>query len=348
MVCEQITSIKKWAESAGADRTATELEATGKSSQAWQGYLEDPHPHQRHLFDLHTLRLRDSGANVAVEQLYRWAVNKKEAMTDDGAKLDYSSFVRESMTYLSQQSTSQSGQATVSDPLDVGPNRLAARVVDYFVHYFTTEFQDKNLFELLRLATPRPRGGQSRDQQIVEYLMEHLDHIRGVTRTLIAFEPQLSPQGPATLNTSVYLGMHWRDGAQKALLDQALRDIGPIALRNSTATTSSAIDPHRLQVSFGQHAFSLSMIRDFYLNQSSAMGDYLTHQDRWEKRTGPPVHASGEMQRLVTQKSVLYCPDQDHPGQLIGITLPPLPQRVVRSQYQSNPGGRGSGSDMLR
>lgn len=70
---------------------------------------------------------------------------------------------------------------------------------------------------------------------------------------------------------------------------------------------ASAIDPHRLQLAYRQHAVSPGTIPDFYQENSSSMGEFLRHQSYWFDRTGQrpyeqsraPVFSSGEMEWLV-------------------------------------------------
>src|SRR5437660_4451362 len=71
---------------------------------------------------------------------------------------------------------------------------------------------------------------------------------------------------------------------------------------------NAAIDPHRLQISYGQHAISIGTIRDFYLDRNSAMEAYIYHQEEWEKTNGRgnmPVHSSGAAEHLVTNEHAL-------------------------------------------
>lgn len=328
---EALSTALRWAKSADASATAAELEETGQASMAWHGQLEHPHPHQRHIFDLRTLHMQ-TGRNIAMEQLYRWATAKKDMLSDDGAPLDYTGFVAPCLDYISHKSAQNGNGLDDSHPLEIGPSRIAARIVDYFRDYYLSNFQDTNLFEMLDKTVPPPPTGISRRQHISNYLLEHLQHVKGLMRTLIAFEAELSPQGASTLDTSVYLGIHWRDGAQKAIIDQALHDLGSVTNRNQGPMAYPAIDPHRLQVAYGQHAFSLSMVRDFYLDQSSAMADYLHHQENWARSDGKgsmPVHSSGEMERLVADHHSL--PFRDLNGQVVSVALP---LRIVRAPFR--------------
>ncbi len=301
-----------WFRSAEANERAKALEQAGKASMAWQGYLDYPHPHQRHVFDLRSLRGQD-GHSIATERLYRWA-NLGDKEVDEGVEIDYSHFIGPCIEYLSSMRNTQEDIGNLEEQV---AGRLADRVVDFFKAYYTKVFQDMNLFELLDKAAPPSAKGQSRSQQISDYLLEHLKHIRGLMSSMIAFEAELWPEGLARLDTSVYLGLHVR-GSQQSILKQTLTNLGPVTKRGQTPMIEPAIDPHRIQVVYGQHAISLSTIRDFYRKQNSAMEAYSLHQSAWKNPKGAapmPVHSSGEAQRLVeTQRLVdlvIRDPDAD-------------------------------------
>jgi hypothetical protein len=82
----------------------------------------------------------------------------------------------------------------------------------------------------------------------------------------------------------------------------------------------NSTDPHRLDVSYGQHGISLATIPDFYREGNSAMSEYLRHQHAWYgsrdaifPQPAPrsygankmPVHSSGEMERVVCAQHAL-------------------------------------------
>src|SRR6266487_2914010 len=303
-VQEALTQSLSWFRSAGADERAEELREKGMGSMAWHGRLEYPHPHQRHIFDLHTLRTQDD-RSVAVERLYQWATGGDKAVEEKRAP-DIQAFVPECVRYLARQSAASGDNLLSIDRQTAG--RLADRVVDFFHDYYVQQFQDTNLFELLEKAAPTPRRDQPRSEQIRNYLLEHLSHMRGLMTSLVAFEAELWQEGLSTLDTSVYMGIHWHDGRQETLLFQTLDQLGPLTMRGQTPILNKANDPHRLQISYGQHAISLSTVRDFYLEQNSAMEYYQDYQRTWKESHGAgsmPVHSSGEAERLITDKNAL-------------------------------------------
>lgn len=312
---EELAQSIAWFQSAGAEDRARGLRERGLGSMAWHGALEHPHPHQRHVFDLRTLRAQD-GRNVAAERLYLWATGGDPATREE--PLEYRHFVGRCVEYMSRQVSSGSGQAA-SIERQVA-RRLADQVVEFFQDYYEQRFQDMNLFELLEKAAPPPQRDQARDEQIGNYLLEHLQHMRGLMTSLVAFEAQLWVEGLNTLDTSVYMGVHFRDGSQQTLLEQVLQRMGPLTSSGQTPVVAISLDPHRLQVAYGQHAISLSTVRDFYLDQNSSMECYLEYQGIWNNSKGKglmPVHSSQEAQKLVTTASAL------------GYSRP-LPELVIR------------------
>ncbi|HEY1351779.1 MAG TPA: tubulin-like doman-containing protein [Ktedonobacteraceae bacterium] len=325
---EALSFAYSWARSAEIDEQARKLEEAGRGSMAWRGRLDHPHPHQRHIFDLPTLRTQDRLHNVAVERLYRWATGGDEALqTND--PLDYSVFLDDCIQYIMFSASAGNQPLRFGESIqEINAKRLPERVTSFFrKYYLEIRFEDTNLFELLDKAAPRTQRGQTRGQQITSYLLEHLQRIRDLMSGLIAFEAELWHEGLSSLDTSVYLGMHWRDGGQKQLLDDASNTLGALTERGQEASMNAGIDPHRLQISYGQHAISLSTVRDFYLDRNSAMEAYREHQSAWEKTGGRgsmPVHSSGQAEFLVCDPFALaQSPDAPGRGK-------PLADRIIR------------------
>lgn len=321
---EMLNQSLSWFHDTEADERARVLKTRAIGSMAWHGKLEYPHPHQRHLFDLTTLHRVDD-TNVAIEQLYRWATGGDKALAEN-KELDYNNFIDPCVEYLAQY-TPSSGEGTGMPSIDDHiAGRLADRVVEFFKDYYLQQFSDVNLFELLNKAAPAPGRDQTRSEQISGYIFEHLDHIRGLMRSLVAFEAQLWAEGLSTLDISLYLGMHMRDGNQEEMLQDVLDKLGVLTRQGQSPVVAISLDPHRLDVSYGQHAISLSTIRDFYLEENSAMHNYLEYQAAWESSHGNglmPVHSSGEAQKLV------------HDGNSLGYPVP-LRELVIRRALASN------------
>jgi hypothetical protein len=320
-VQEALMQSMSWFRNAGADIRAKELYEKGLGSMAWHGRLEYPHPHQRHIFDLLTLHTQDE-RNVAVERLYFWASGGKQQQNEQ--EVDFNSFIRPCIEYLTQRSSTSGENLLAIDRQAAG--RLAERVKDFFHDYYMQQFADMNLFELLARAAPQPRNGQSRAEQVSEYIQEHLAHMRGLMSSLIAFEPELWQEGASTLDTSLYMSIHWRDGSQESLLEHTLNSVGALTTRGQTPIVNKSNDPHRLQIAYSQHAISLSTIRDYYLEKNSAMEYYLENQQAWEDSNGTglmPVHSSGEAERLVRDSQAL-------------IYNVPLTELVIRRPFSRN------------
>lgn len=290
------------------------------ASHAWQGWLDYPHPNSRHIFDLRSLRTSD-GQNYAIRRLYCWAISG-DSTIEDMAVLNYGNFVNKCIDYLSNNnSISHSSFLRRGKQVDgQSIEKLADRVIQFFYDYHFKQFRNMNLFDLLDKATPlnlkgisglpaiatnlNPKGSAHR-RQISNYLMEHMQHIRGLSSRLTAFEAELWTTGSLNIDTSIYLGMHWHDEDQKAILDEALDMLGSISRKGQRAEIEQSLDLHKLQMTYSQHGLSLSIIRDFYLERNSAMESYLYFQEQWKQSNGTgllPVHTSGEAERLVWSK----------------------------------------------
>lgn len=311
-VRESLNAAHTWLKKTGMEERIQDLEARGEASMAWQGRLDYPHPHQRHIFDLRTLRASD-GRSIATERLYLWATGGDKVL-NEGLPLEesYRGFVDDCIAYLGRKmhEAQGAGRDDSSRLEEQNAGRLAERVTDFFTLYYMEKFQNLNLFELLEKAAPPNPKGQSRLRQISSYLLEHLQHIRGLMSNMVAFEAELWGQGQGNLDTSVYLGMHWRNGSQEDILLQALDSLGSLTKQGQLPSRLLDFDPHRLQTTYGQHAISLTTIRDFYLEQNSSMEAYRYHQERWENAGGTPqgympTHSSEEAQRLVRRSEAL-------------------------------------------
>lgn len=342
---ETLNQSLSWFRDADADGRSRALREKAITSMAWQGKLDHFHPHQRHLFDLETLNTLD-GHNLAVEQLYRWAAGGDRAIFERKPfdALDYRVYLSRCAEYLSQYTPTSDEGDELSIDSNIAGSRLGEHIVNFFKGYYLYKFADMNLFELLNKAAPPPGGEQTRVEQIEGYLLEHLKHVKGLMRNLITFEAHLWSDGLSILDTSLYLGMYWRDGNQEGLLDSTLKTLGALTRQGDTPIKQLSYDPHRLEVSYGRHAISFNTIRDFYLEENSAMEYYMENQRAWKTTKGKglmPVHSSGEAQRLVTDAHAL------------GYTLP-LIELVIRrttsnssnDKHKSSPPGADARSGM--
>jgi hypothetical protein len=311
-VRESLETAHSWFKETDIEERMQDLETKGLTSVAWHGRLDYPHPHQRHIFDLRSLRASD-GRSIATERLYLWATGGDKVLSENTPLEEcYRDYVDECIDYLGRKMND--AQNSSKDDLnrleDQNAGRLADRVVSFFQEKYMQKFQDMNLYELLDKAAPPNPKGQSRAKQISSYLFEHLQHIGGLMSSLVAFEAELWGKGQSSLETSIYLGMHWRNGYQEDVLRQALDSLGSLTKRGQQPMTQLSFDPHRLQASYGQHAISLATIRDFYLEQNSSMEAYKYHQERWDNAGSTPqgympTHSSEEAQRLVRERHAL-------------------------------------------
>jgi hypothetical protein len=210
---------------------------------------------------------------------------------------------------------------------------------DRLVNYLRDEVYLKpllsmNLFDLLDRCCVQQ--GERPDRKVEDILLGHLQHISGLAREMVAFEAQLWNEGGGMLSTSLYLGMSWKTGAQKAILDRARSRITAIAKEGASPMLESAIDPHRLQLAYGQHAISIGTIPDFYQENNSGTGEFMRHQMAWCDPSGQrpygqsraPVFSSGEMERLIMDPTAL--------GDRVALGRPQrtLPERIMRRPQQ--------------
>ena len=331
VVKDALAAAEEWIKNAEVEKGAAQLEQAALASMAWRGVLEHPHPYQRHIFDLDTLRTID-GRNRAVELLYEKVTGIKD-MYEPQSLREYTRFVNDCVKELEKSNMQTFAGVGGGGSLDVlNPARLNVRVEKYFYDFYMNEFRDTNLLELLEKGSPAAVQGQQRQDLISGYLSQHLDNILGLMTDMVTFEPQLWSKGASALNTSLYLGMHWRGGEQRALLQGALQRV-VAAARSQAPMVNPMIDPHRLQISYGKHAISLSTVRDFYQSQSSAMAEYIYYQNEWRQTGGigtMPVHASGEMERLVWEPDALGFKDRN--GQDVMLV-----SRVLRQSRTQQP-----------
>ncbi|MHB8597896.1 MAG: tubulin-like doman-containing protein [Ktedonobacteraceae bacterium] len=328
-VQEKLNSGLAWIEEMRIENNTQELETVGLTSMAWQGHLENPHPHQRHIFDLRTLYSSD-GRNIAVERFYLWATGGNKTLTE-GTPIEYEAYVSRCVDYLARSRNDTRNNKQEEIVIEgQSEKRLADYVVDFFRDYYTKLFRDMNLFDLLEKAALQSQRGYQQTRQISNYLLEHLQHIHDLISNSVSvtFEADMWVRESSTPDTSIYLGMHWRDSYQRNILDQALDTLKSITSDGQLPAVEAAIDPHRLQIVYGQHANSLSTVRDFYLDQNSSMEAYMVHQKKWEDAGGflfglMPVHSSSEAQWLVRE------------GKTLGYMPPtPLFMRIIRKPFK--------------
>lgn len=312
---------------------AEQLVNTGFGSAAWHGMLERPHPHQRHIFELRAFYQDPEGdkrhkRNLASERLYlqtAFGVNghvfnqhiEESGFVDKTIRERIKEFIPKCTAYLAASERDYRFDPSVADvelELQSGEH-LVERVVDFFYDYFIRQMREKNLIELLRVG-----AGKGQAASVSRHLYEHLDQIKELARSLIGFQQTLWPEGTRQLFTNVYLGMHWNDGEQDELKD-AVNRVGAISERNQSPRIEKMDDPHRLQVSYGQHGISLSTVQEFYRETNSAMAEYIRYQGEWYGNAKPPlfpdpspntygsnnipIHSCGEMERLVCAPNAL-------------------------------------------
>ncbi len=299
-----------------SEDAARRLVAAAHTSAAWRGQLDNLHVHRRHIFDLPGMRGMESGddGSAPVRRLY-------ELLTPEDT---IPAYAQRFTAWLDGKYSDEAGLLALD----------AADLRDRLVQYLRDEeylraLYGMNLFDLLRDCCVE--SGEQPDKKVEQILFAHLQHLGGLARKLVAFEDQLWAEGTSNLATSLYLGMSWKNGAQRRLLETAKNRIGAIAREGTSPMVASAIDPHRLQMVYGQHAISLGTIPDFFQESNSSMGEFQHHQAAWfgdasrpYGQSKAPVFSSGEMERLVMDLNALDGED----------TAPAhrrsLPERVIR------------------
>jgi hypothetical protein len=296
------------------------LETQATTSAAWRGRLDNLHVHRRHLFDLPGLAGMETkdGASLPVKQLYDY-LTPPEVLESLPA-----SFTK----WFQEKYRDEAGL------LAVDPGDLRDRVVQYLRdEVYLSALKSMNFFDLLTLCCVRQ--GERAEAKVEDILFAHLQHIGGLARDLVAFEDQLWGDGTGNLATSLYLGVHYRDGSQRRILDRARARLATVARQGSAPMLAPAIDPHRLQLVYGQHAISLGTIPDFYQEANSSMGEFRFHESAWNRDFAPeygasnaPVFSCGEMERLVMKDFAAFPNEPD--GLYVAQPKRNLPERVIR------------------
>jgi len=314
----ELKNVKRFQGDIDLEQTARDLERAATSSAAWRGQLDHGHVHTRHIFDLPGMagmNEHDGLASPPVQRLYDYLTTR-----------DTDGYVQRFIEWL---------ERTHGSDATLAGGGGGAEMRDKLVQFLRDEVYLKpllqmNLFDLLDRCCVLQ--GERPDRKVEDILLGHLQHIGGLAREMVAFEAQLWNEGSGMLNTSLYLGMSWRTGAERAALERARSRLGAIAKEGASPMVASAIDPHRMQLVYGQHAISVGTIPDFYLENNSGAGEFLRHEQAWYDPTGAhpygqsraPVFSSGEMERLVMQPTALGDrATADHPQR-------PLPWRIVR------------------
>lgn len=287
-----------WSVRVNANQEAPRLRDRGKTSAAWRGQLDSHHLFQQHIFDL-PLLCTQNGHNIAVERLYGWAtVGDSESSEVD---IDYHPFLSQCITYMT-------GTDELAGLDKQSAKRLTQRVVGFFQQYYHERFRDTNLFELLEHTLPPVSpDGKSLEEQQEQVLTEQLKKLKKQMVDLVIFDERVGgAKCIEALKKQVFLGWNWHDGQQESMLKD-------IAAQLNLSTYGEllpefSLDPHRLQISYGKHAISLSTIPDFYYDRNSAMEQYGRSQQQWQlsQRQGPrPPHSCDQLEQLVTDANAL-------------------------------------------
>ncbi len=317
----ELKNVKRFQGDIDLEQTARDLERMATSSAAWRGQLDHSHVHTRHIFDLPGMSGMNDGDGLAsppVQRLYEYLTTR-----------DTEGYVQRYIEWLEKTHGSDATLASGSGM------EMRDRLVQYLRdEVYLKPLLQMNLFDLLDRCCVLQ--GERPDRKVEDIVLGHLQHISGLAREMVAFEAQLWNEGGGMLNTSLYLGMSWRTGAQRGVLERARGRLGSIAKEGASPMVASAVDPHRLQLVYGQHAISIGTIPDFYLENNSGLGEFLRHESAWCDPTGQrpygqsraPVFSSGEMERLVMHAEAL------DDGVAPGRAKRALPARIMRRPQQ--------------
>lgn len=292
----------------GDQQIIENMRAQAYASAAWNGRLDEPHIHTRHLFDLPSLSRMNP-----VERLYDFM---RRGNQPDDLAARFLSWMRE----------------RYSDELDIVGIQAADlryRLVEYLRDVvFLPRLQQKNLLDLLAECCVEGTQRTRANAAVEALLYEHLDNLRLLARSLVIVEPQLAANIQEAPAMSLFLGVHFHTGDQKALVESAYEHLDQFDGQGLKPTLAPSFDPHVLQLVYGKHAFSLGTAPDFYQENNSGMAAMLQCQGAWYGDGAmsyglnqAPVFASGEMERLVMDANAL------------GV-MHDLPQRVIRPAQQ--------------
>ena len=267
---------------ANAEVRATELESHAKASAAWNNRLEREHLHRRHIFDTETLAT--DGLSV-IEALYKSLTAKLPAAYGED-------FARTTVRHESYDSFQLHLEAHV---YNWEPEELAPRLVEYLLEtVYMPALAKMNLIDVLEVACKA--DGVDSKATVGKVLLEHLGYIKDLSRDLVSFQPHLTKN---SIDTSLYMGLNTKPGQEEIVADAVDSiDLNP--------RREHSIDPHRMQVAVGHHGISLGIIRDFYRETDSSMGELLSREEAWRGngkstygQSNWPVFSSTEMERLV-------------------------------------------------
>lgn len=317
----ELETLRKYIKTVDVERTVNELEREARASAAWRGKLEHAHIHRRHLFDLEDvagMNARD-GSSPPVERLYELLTGKKSL----------ESYADEFNRWLADLHRNEAGL------LAVKPGRLRERLIQYLQdEVYLPQLLELNIFDLLLLCCVLE--GEYPADKVEAIIVDHLNHIGGLVREMVTFEEHLRLDGAGSINRSLFLSVHFGNNDQRTLMERASKGLQLISKVGVAPFLDEMIDPHRIQLVYGQHGISLGTIPEFYQASNSSMGEFLRHQRAWfgdgkvtYGTNNQPVFSSGEMERLVWNPNALN-------GGANGSSMR-LPDRIIRG-FQTGAG----------
>lgn len=322
-VGRQINDLRKIVSIVDPVQTAIGLERDARNTLAWRGLLESSHIHRRHVFDLYQPGLAGMNSREGsppVERLYALLTPSKPVEMQ----------IQEFTEWLQRLHRDDAGI------LAVNPKLLCDKLVEYLeTEIYLPALLSKNLFDMLALCCVE--RGENPTEKVGMILLGHLNEIGRLARQLVAFEEALQSERANNVATSLYLGINWASGDQQTLIQRICDRIEGMAGEGIRPVIDHLNDPHRLQLVYGKHGISIRTMTQYYLENSSSMGEFQRYQQAWfgdGKKDGTygqnkqPVFSSGEMEELVMSKTALRDAQKRN-----------LPERIIRRPQQGNTSG---------
>jgi hypothetical protein len=261
------------------------------------GRLTRTHPHRMNVFDLD--ELRTNGHSWPTERLYDQLHGSVAADRDpNGHNPHIGRFLEWAIR--------------THGPLALSPRQTAQQFADRVVEYFRDAIylpalQRLTLLQVVAGYCKEP-GDRTGERAIQLVIGTHLRRMKEHVQPLIKHNPGVWEGGMQLLRATASLGISMQ-GHERELMQALVTRVGSIGEGGQAVRPAleDSLDPHRMQLLYAQHGFSLTSVADFYTEENSAMADFNHHYHRWYGtgqsgsygQGGLPVFSSREAERLV-------------------------------------------------
>lgn len=309
-LCDRVESrlsqLQSFVPELSSSATQDYLASREQSYPELSGRLTRAHPHRTNVFDLD--ELRTNGHSWPTERLYEHLHNSAAADRDSsgqnphiGRFLEWAIKTHGPLALSPRQSAQQ----------------FAERVVEYFrdVVYLPALQRTTLLHAVADFC--KEAGDRSGDRAIETVVTAHLGRMKEHVQPLIKHNPGVWEGGTQLLRPTASLGLSM-EPHQRELVQRIVNQVGGVGQSGQAIrpAVQDSLDPHRIQLLYAQHGFSLTSVGDFYAEENSAMADYKYHQHRWDGtghdgsygQGGLPVFTSREAERLVKDGRALGDP----------------------------------------